>query len=165
MKKAKTEKTIRVLGISPGTRKVGLAVLDQHELIDWRLREFTGPWNKTKRTIILNSIERTILKYQPTVIAMKLPTTCRSSAGLNYLVRHIQKLAEHHQIHCHGYTLQELLTMQNQKTTELISDTFRSYPELHHTYQAMLEHPTNQYKRIFEAVLVAKSELKKYPLR
>lgn len=60
-----------ILGISPGTRAMGWAVLSDGELVDWGVKNFKGKWAKKKENKILNTFEKLLHEYHISKVAMK----------------------------------------------------------------------------------------------
>jgi len=146
-----------ILGISPGTRPFGYAVLKDGELIEWRLKTFRGEWSKEKLQKMLRFIEHEICKYEPNAIALKIPHPKRSSSALNQLVKAIQKLGSAYQLNVMLYCLEDLANLsQHRKKTKkgVIEYLVAKYPELGREYVKFKNKPRCQYEKVFAAIAV-----------
>ena len=53
-----------ILGISPGTRFIGIAILADGKLVNWQVRSFPGEWSDEKLRVILAAIDTVIVRYR-----------------------------------------------------------------------------------------------------
>ena len=144
-----------ILGISPGTRHLGYAVLKDRELIEWRLKTFRGEWSKEKLQKMLRFIEHEICKYEPNVIALKIPHPKRSSPALNELVKAIQHLAKIYQIEVMLFCIEDLVRLSKdgrQTKKGLIDHLTSNYPSLLNECKKDTNNPKGKYEKVFEAV-------------
>ena len=93
----KTKKPIKILAFDPGSRYLGVAVLENWELIYWGVKTFK---NRTSPQLFLSEVRKVVSKligfYQPDIVAQEkisLPQS-QSSEQLNKLFREIKKLAK-----------------------------------------------------------------------
>src|SRR4030066_99735 len=103
-----TKKDKRILGINPCTRYLGLAVLYDSELMDWRIKTFKGKWTKAKAKRILESISEYIELYNINTISLKKIHPSRSSGNLKYLVLRIKTWAKRNKVKIYQYSIKEL---------------------------------------------------------
>ena len=109
------EASTAILGISPGTRTMGLAVLRRGELIEWRVKTWKGAWSKEKLEYILREIEKMCEYFQVTGGAIKKVAPLRSSAQLDVLTDHLIANTQKNDLHIATYSLPELLAMTGKK--------------------------------------------------
>lgn len=102
------KKPIKIIGINPGTRYLGLAFFQGAELRDWRVRVVNGVWSKKKQEKTLKVISDFIDQYEPDVMAIKTLHPSRSSKNLKQLVSHIKILSEEKSLRAYEYSVQEL---------------------------------------------------------
>ena len=82
-----------ILGISPGTRQVGIAVLRGRELRDWGVRGYKDRWSPSKLRRIVVSIEAVVDRWQPDIVAVKTVHPSRSSPRLDQLLEALRQMA------------------------------------------------------------------------
>src|ERR1041384_2505677 len=97
-----------ILGISPGTRSLGIAILKDGELLDSRIKSFPGKWSEVKQKTILGAISEYINHFGITVIALKTIHISRSAAALNQVIHGIKELSEKRKIKFCIYTIHDL---------------------------------------------------------
>jgi hypothetical protein len=78
-----------ILGISPGTHALGIAVIDEGILAEHRVKGFTGKWSEGKLRKIVGVIKDTIMDYDITCISIKLHHAARSSANVDVIVQEV----------------------------------------------------------------------------
>src|SRR5262245_31923882 len=77
---------VRVLGVSLGTRKVGIAVIEHRALHDCLVRNFPGIWSEQKEHAIIGTISRFIKTHSIEHIALKIPPAYSHSHGISELI-------------------------------------------------------------------------------
>jgi RNase H-fold protein (predicted Holliday junction resolvase) len=102
------KKTSIILGISPSTKQLGLAVVEQSELLEWQVKTFTGEWSDKKLSKILSVIVKMSNDYSITGIALKMPHSSKSSPALDTLVLKIKEFAKNKKIRIYKFSLDEL---------------------------------------------------------
>jgi hypothetical protein len=144
-----------ILGISPGTQAMGIAVFRNGVLVDWRVLSFKGSWNKQKLKSILDSVTELINEFAITSIAIRLPNAERSSDGLDTLVAHLHQLAKAHKIPLHAFAMSDLKKQKDITKRTLIKQVAEKYPELAHEYLKAHRKGKEYYEKLFIAVAVA----------
>ena len=151
------------MGISPGTRTVGIAIFKDGKLRDWQLKTFSGKWSKIKLTWILSTLKQVIAHYGVSNIAIKIPHASRTSKALDELTKEIQKLAEKKDLPIETFTLKEMEQAFPCATKEaMIEQLVNQYPELHEYYEKAIKKykcasktlPNSPFEKVFEAVAV-----------
>lgn len=96
------------LGICPGTKEVGLAVIRDTELLYYGTRTFRGEWSPGKLKTILSAIHRIAKYYVVTAIAVKTPDPKRSSQALDTVMSGIKRQCKQSKIECYEFSLDEI---------------------------------------------------------
>jgi Holliday junction resolvasome RuvABC endonuclease subunit len=101
-------KTIKIIGVSPGTRYVGYAIFYGSELRDWGVKNIEGRWSKEKQKKIMAFISDLIGQHKPNVLSVKSLHPSRSSPNLNRLVAKIKESAERKRLKVYQHSIKEL---------------------------------------------------------
>ena len=148
-----------LLGISPGTRVIGLAVIYKGELVEWKIKTFKEMWSKDKRKAILQTIDRLCEYHRIQVIVLKKIDPLRSSPQLDILVAAIIRQAERHHIKVQQYSLSDLdydlQTGKKQTKDSLSEQMVRKHPELYKSYLRERNNRREYHTKMFEAVAMA----------
>jgi len=154
----------RVMGISTGTRTVGIAIFKDGKLWEWQLKTFTGKWSKIKQKWILSTVKQIIVHYDVSSIAIKVPHASRTSKALNELTKAIQNLAEKKDLPIETLTLKEMEQAFPCATKEaMIEQLANQFPELEEYYEKAIKKykspsknlPSSSFEKMFEAVALA----------
>lgn len=144
-----------ILGISPGTRYIGVAVLRNGDLHDWKVKSYKGTWSDEKLEKAVGYIEKLIISHVISHIACKVPHDSRSSNGVNAIIEKIKEVALEYKIKFELYTiddLKNLFKMHFANRYILSEHVTRRYPELTSIF---LRERMNKHKyhiRVFEAL-------------
>ena len=148
-----------LLGISPGTRVVGLAVIQKGVLVEWKVKTFKEMWSCSKRKTILATIDRICEYHGIQVIAIKKIDPLRSSRPLDKLVDAIIKQAERNSIKIRQYSLSDLdydlNTGKKQNKSELSEKVADKHPEVRKEYLQEQNNRKEYYTKMFEAIAMA----------
>ncbi|MGV3598050.1 MAG: hypothetical protein ACO1PI_09285 [Bacteroidota bacterium] len=148
-----------VIGISPGTRTIGIAIFCNRELIHWQVKTFTGPWSDIKRVNMLTALHRILTKYPVTTLICKVADSGKASEPLQELLQSVQRLCRELHIRyvpCVLEDMVEAIIPSNKRVTrEFMADYLvLRYPELSHELtkekRKYCHHP--YYLRLFEAI-------------
>ena len=157
-----------ILGISPGTRSIGLGVYRDRTLVEWRVKTFKGSWTQAKLKNILYELKNYITEQEITMIAIKKPDALRSSTGLQQIVSEITILAKRNNIKVIQYSLQELkLYFSKEKKftkAQMIQQVALAHAELHHEYNKEQRNRNRYYVKMFEAIIAAQIAQSEYLL-
>ena len=149
----------RVLGISLGTRKMGVAVLKRTSIFDCRMKTFNEVWSEKKLQAIIRIVEKHITKYRPTEVTIKVPSITLEDLTVSELLCEIEKLLEARAIPLHSYTLADLKMgwCRNYRANkkQLMKCILEKYPELRAMYDKEMQGRVKYYEKLFEAVAVA----------
>lgn len=143
-----------ILGISPGTRTIGYAIMRDSDLIEWRLKTFRGAWSKQKLSKIIKFIEFEIEKYKVNGIGLKMPHPKRSSTGLNQLSKGITKLKG---ADIKRFTINDLTVVRESEKNsknEMIKRTIAQYPFLAKEFNRPGKTERIDFAKVIEAVCI-----------
>jgi hypothetical protein len=153
-----TKKPLKIIGINPGTRYLGIAVFQDAELLDWRVKVFKGKCSKEKIGKILEIISEYIELYDLNTIALKRLHPSRSSKNLELLVLRIKALAKKNKIKVYQYSikgLEKFLLEETKHNKKNLAEKMASdYPCLVHELEKEKTHKNRYHQRMFEAVAV-----------
>jgi hypothetical protein len=144
-----------ILGISLGTRKIGIVTYYNGEFIDWRLKTFPGKWNSHKLENILSVVERLFQRYKPCAISIKVSGANHAAQGILQLRKGIERICGASGIRLHSYSLKEIeahCSRGKKKTKKaLITFLVENYPDFQAEYVRATRWKGNAHERIFEA--------------
>jgi Holliday junction resolvasome RuvABC endonuclease subunit len=145
------------LGISPGTRFVGLALFKDNALLHWQTKTFCRKWSAKKFRALLKAIDVYIVENRVTRVVVKIPDNYSHLKRIDMLIGGINVLCEQAKIKPQYYTLTQLkraYTNRREISKEaLMASIAHTYPELLPEYYKSQESKTKYYHRIFDAVL------------
>lgn len=157
---------VSVLGISPGTRSIGLAVFSDNTLVHWQVKTFQKKWSEQKLKTILTALERITNRYVVSQIVCKIIHPSLKGEGLKYLLEAIDRFCYERHIVFVPCSLDDLLTVALPSGTvlskELMADYLSlRYPELARelSYERVNRHP--HYMKMFEAIAAVEFYKKK----
>lgn len=121
-----------ILGLSPGTKSMGYAVMSEGELIDWGVKNFRGKWSNSKKNKILRTIQNMISAYQPSMLAIKVNQTSLSSRNLKMIYSSIKEYTKKIRLKSAFLSIEELkqtcALVRNKQ--EMIKYLKQRFPEL-----------------------------------
>jgi hypothetical protein len=147
----------RILGISLGTRLIGMALLHNNELQDWQIKSFKPSWSKQKLHTICSAIELYIEDYGVTHLALKVSVGGIHSPAIVDLMYHIEKLTKEKQVAYSKHTLVQVMQANELKGSkqQLMDAILKKYPDLQTEYFREQKIKMDYYTKVFEAVAVA----------
>lgn len=144
------------LGISPGSRHIGIAVLYNRELITWRVHTFRGKWSDAKRKTMLATLEKLFAAYAIEAVAVKVPDKLPDSFSFGQVLGVINVLCERKGITARYCTLSDIKRQfsSNEQVTKasIVSYLVHKYPELTTEYRREQRNQSQYYIRVFEAL-------------
>lgn len=148
-----------ILGIDPGTRFVGIAVLQSGRLRHYQVRSFHGPWSLRKLKAIIRNLEEIRERYDITHIGVKIPDTFPVAKGFNQLIGSFNVAWGNTPIKLLYYPYSEIkahhCTDDKPDTAMLMHVILRRHPELMTEYLKEQQNEDAYYYKIFTAVAVA----------
>ena len=149
----------RIIGINPGTRYLGIAIICDSDLLDWRVKTFTDKWSSGKANKILDAIKELIELYGINAIVMKKIHPSRSSKSLSCLVSKIKVLAKRKRIRIRKYSINELerlfITDEKFNKKNLATKIVSEYPAIVHENNKEDSNKNSYHLRMIEAVALA----------
>lgn len=149
-----------ILGISPGTRHMGIAVEQNGRLVQYRVHTFSGKWSNTKLRLIFNAINKHTELHAVERIVVKIPDVFPTTKAFNQLIGCVNIMASRKKIAIHYLTLNDLkLDLAGTKKISracLIDLIIKSHPELMPEYQREKQNQEGYYYKMFEAVMCTK---------
>jgi ribosome-interacting GTPase 1 len=146
----------RVLGLSLGTKKVGIAVIERNSIYYCQMKSFKASWSAHKLQAIIAVIERYSTLHNVSAIALKIPPAYSHTPAIFQLLHSIQALTSEKQIRLSTFTMRSLQNawsvndqkMNKKQLMEAILDRYN----LMHIYQKEQSNKNRHYEKIFEAV-------------
>lgn len=142
-----------IMGISPGSRSIGTAILHEGVLIDWGVKMFKEEWSDRKLARILKTVETLTKSYSITTIAIKRCHIASRSEAVEQVIDALILMAKRLNIHVRVFTLEELKHHCNGVDTResLMSYVFQYYPEVGKGIKVSAD-TFNYYMKTIEAV-------------
>lgn len=143
-----------ILGISLGTRRCGLALIQNGTLVDWKVKSYDGRLSENKLIRIVLSFEKLIQRHGVKRIGVKVPGHIKTLA-IDYLVRALNKICTKKDISLCIISIEDLksnesLDVSNKESyMEFLSTRF---PELTPLLKRHKKLKTEYYFKVFEAV-------------
>ncbi len=148
-----------ILGISPGTRSCGFAVMREKELKKFGVQSFKCKWSDGKLIGILYGLSQLITRHKIQHVAVKIPDRMPRSIGYAQLIGAMNALFEQRKITVRYYTLTDLTQRYapKRKTNKaaLIGYIAHQYPELLPLYRREQECSKPYHDKLFEAIAAA----------
>lgn len=147
--------SITILGISPGTRCVGLALLKNGELSKWQVKTYKGSTTPEKLHATLEHIEEIIAAHLVQCVACKVPHPGRSSQQLEEIIKQVKEIAAKYAIECKIYSIEDLRSffkMKFENKYMLAENVTAAFPQL---APLLLRERRNKHRyhiRTFEAI-------------
>lgn len=163
-------KNNKILGIDPGTRETGFAILSSRGLFDYGVENFTH--RKTRKTLLSDVdrwLEKMIRFHRPKILVIEKSNLIRikSSRNLKYLVERIEKIAKSHRIgvvELAPKSVRKILFGDGwgtkKETAKFIAH--EHYPELRKFLNRGSKWQEQYWSNMFDAVAVALAYLKKH---
>ncbi|MBS1586014.1 MAG: hypothetical protein JSS82_10780 [Bacteroidetes bacterium] len=148
------------LGISIGTWSIGVAVIADNELLEWRVKTFPGIWSACKLKRILKTIEQIMDdRYRITSVGIKTPISALCSTQSLELAEAIWHMAAERKMRVTMCSLLQLKRRYGEPTKRTNKGIFVSalvikYPELS-MYAKRVEKRKGYFAKLFEAIVCA----------
>jgi len=151
-----TKRQLKIIGINPGTRYLGIAIFQDSELLDWRIKVLKGKWSKEKMKKAIEIISNFIERYEPNVLAIKKLHASRRTENLLRLVNKIKDFGRRKGLKVCQYSIKEieksLIEAGKLKKRNLFEALVKRYPALQNDLTKEQSHKNPYYFRMFEAV-------------
>lgn len=150
---------IKILGINPGAKYIGLAAFRGPELRDWRVRVNKGKWSEEKMAKAMGIVAGFFQQHDPDAVAIKSLHPSRSSPELNRLANKIKDFAKRRRMRVCEFSLGDLedfFCPEGWTNRRMLAEVIASrYPALHHELAKEKSHMNPYHVRMFEAVALA----------
>jgi Holliday junction resolvasome RuvABC endonuclease subunit len=147
---------LKILGINPGTRYLGVAIFEGGELLDWGVKVIKGKRSEERTKMAKKIVSLLIDCGGPEVLAIKLLHPARSSKNLKRLVSQIKELSKRRGLKVYQYSIKELEDffspeekINKRKLAEIVA---LEYPELLPELEKEKSHKNPYHMRMFEAI-------------
>ena len=145
-----------ILGISPGTRRVGIAILENKSLVDWQTLSFPKPWTDAKVEDITEAIKSIILYHRITHVALKVPPKHKTTPNLILVLKALKRLFKRQKVHLTVYSISELKNYCQQSNKDKMAEFIsKKEPYLDRIYRKNLISQVKYYTPVFEAISAA----------
>ncbi len=152
-------RALKIIGINPGTRYIGIAILYGQELMDWRVKVLSGKWSNKKMHKALAIISENLEKYQPNILVIKKLHPSRRSENLLRLATKIKEFSSRKKLKVCQYSIKELekffIDKEKLNKVNLIKAIVQLHTMLHHDLTRETNHKNAYFIRGFEAVALA----------
>ena len=153
------QKPLKIIGINPGTRYLGIAAFEGPELMDWRIKALGGRWSKEKMKRVIKIILDFIERYEPGVLAIKRLHPSRRSRNLAQLTAKIKEFSRRKGLRVFQYSIkdmEEFFIEEDKLNKKNLAEAIASeYPVLFHEFKREKANKNDYYFRMFEAVALA----------
>jgi Holliday junction resolvasome RuvABC endonuclease subunit len=155
---------LRIIGINPGTRYLGIAVLDGSGLLDWRIKALEGKWSKEKMKRAIRIISDIIEQYGPNILVIKKLHPSRRSWNLVQLVAKIKEFSKSKCLKVFQYSIkdvEEFFIKEDKLNKKNLAEAIvLANPVLFHELQKEKAHRNPYFVRMFEAVALGTMAIK-----
>jgi hypothetical protein len=147
-----------VLGISLGTRILGVAVVKGKELRLWQTKRWRNKWSPEKLQALLAYVDTTMGRYGITAIGIKVPPRGHFSHGLIELVSELSKMAAVRHLPVKTYRIQELKRLCSERSLNrdgMMRCIIGRFDFLQSQYLKEHSSKHSYHVKMFEAILAA----------
>jgi len=150
---------LRIIGINPGTRYMGITIFMGSELREWRIKIFSGKWSKDKMEKIKKIILDFIELYNPNILAIKKLHSSRSSQSLKNLIVRLKDICRRKGLKLYQYSIDDLekfFVLEGKANKKnLVKIIASEYTDIFHELKREKENKNPYYIRMFEAIALA----------
>lgn len=150
---------VSVLGISPGTRTMGLVVFSDTHIVYSQVKKFQGVWSERKLNAIMRVVTKVLDRYCVSLVVCKVVHSSSKSAVLDTIEKSIEGLCLQKGVRFSSCFLDEVLEVtlpSGQKASKaILADMIAlKHPEvaLEFSKERINRHP--YYIKLFEAIAV-----------
>jgi hypothetical protein len=144
-----------ILGISPGTKYIGIVVLYQGELMESKVASFKGLWSADKLERITAHISAIIHERDILHIACKRHHESRTSIRVEAILESVKEMALQLDIALYTYTIEELkglFQMHFHNKHVLSEHIIKRFPELYDIFIQERKNKNKYHYKMFEAL-------------
>jgi len=160
-------RSTRVLGLSLGTMRLGIAVVERHSIFECKMKSFIrDTWSDKKLQAILEMVDKYIIGHKVKHIALKIPPPYSHTSAITQLIAGITFLAKSKNVILHLFTVQSLkqgwqINKKDHLDKKQLKKVILEKYNLTHIYKKDIKTKTSHYEKIFEAVGVADIVMRK----
>lgn len=146
------------LGINPGAKYLGYALLRSSELHEWGIKAARGRWSSGKKKKIERIFQTFLDEWKPDCLALKKLHPARSSPELNEQISGIKQICQARRIPVYEYPVKylEKTILTGKSNKENLAETlFDQYPILFSEIEKERSNRNSYHTRMFEAVALA----------
>lgn len=148
-----------IMGLSFNTRNLGLAVINQNQLVDYSSKLHKSKWSLQKKDMILSSLVTCIETYNIKRVALSIPFKWNQTKYFSELLNAIVALFQMRKIPVATYSPNEIFlafpTIKKRSLKKLIAELNLLYPELGTYCEKERNNKNKYYYKMFEAIGVA----------
>lgn len=147
-----------ILGISLGTRILGVAIVNGRELRLWRTKRWKQRWSPQKRDALVGYLDSLIKQYRIAAIGVKVPPRGHFSHGLLELVSEMSKAGVVNRIPMKTFRIQELKKLCSQDSLNrdgMMRCIIQRFDFLQSHYLKEQSNKHSYHVKMFEAILAA----------
>lgn len=147
-----------IIGLSPGMRTLGVAIIKRGELLYWSTKTHKYRYNEKKTKKIVAQVQVLLKRYQVKHLAIKHIHPNRCSPELQELTNEVISLCQQMRVTVSIYDIENikrLLPIEANNKASLINWVSHRYPEIAYLRVARHEKPTHYHYKVFEAVAAA----------
>lgn len=147
--------THRILSIVPGTRYLGIAILEGTSLKEWLVKSIRNTTPSERINCLKSIYETYIEQHEITAVVVKKLHPARSSQTLNNLVAVIKEIGKRSNITIMEFSIEQIkqfLFHRKANKKQLIEEITTTYPFLFHELERERKNKNRYFTRMFEAV-------------
>lgn len=147
-------KPIIILGLSPGTRVLGYALISDGELLDWGVKGFKGRWTEQRPGKVKSVVQDLVDKFQIAHLALKISDTVQRTRNLDDVYARLTTFAKRKKLPLTTYSIEKLKQNcgRTKNKREILRFVQQYFPELAGYPSIEIREPNF---RMFEAIAVA----------
>jgi len=149
----------KIIGINPGTRYLGIAVLYGQELMDWRIKVLAGKWKEEKIRRAIGIVSDLIERYEPDILAIKELHPARRTARILRLANEIRDFARRKRLKVYQYSIKDIekrfVKGERLNKWNFVEGMVKTYPAIRHEVDRERSRRNPYYIRVFEAIGLA----------
>jgi hypothetical protein len=152
----KLKTPIKILAINPGWRYLGIAIFNDSDLREWRLKVLSGRKPKERIQRAKEIVSEFIERSESNILAVKELHPSRSSANLRKLTAKIKAYCRGRKMKIFSYTLKDLESFfgpaEKINKKRLAEFIVSEYPALQYELKHEQRNKNPYFLRLFEAV-------------
>lgn len=146
------------IGLSIGTRRIGIAVIQSTFLQAYKVLTFRGRWSQSKLTCIIDKLAELVLPYG-CIVGIKVPQRPYCTQELQEIISVFLELLRRHEIPYRLFTINDLkahcFPYEKSNKRMLVQCIGTKYQELFFKYQLETSNKHLHYTKLFEATVAA----------